>query len=437
MTYSTHTARTKTILCLALTGLLVLPAMALADEIWLEPAKQDANSKVGNWGTANLGGFLSYAKETHFAFHVPDNFVSFTQAIVVLIPSSTSTLDYRAKSNVARDGESHTTNPGSFSGSQAVTKDQLTEVDVSTIIPALIPSDYVTVNFEMGGSFEKTRVVGMRFVYEGAGASVAGTSCPAGQVLTGYNADGEPLCVDDMHVKGTGCPAGQVVTGYDANGNVQCAVDQDTDTDTRAQGSCSGGQVVSAINADGTVTCVVDADMHVKGTSCPAGEVLTGYDANGTPQCVAQIEDLSNSHNPCTDGGTDGGTRWTVSFSGLTVCDKDHGYTWQQHPTSTLRNWDDSIAYCQNLVVGGDDWALPERDVLETLVDTNSTGCTDAFAVTPCLPDDHSFDNEQSADYWSATEAGSNSAYLVFFGNGEVGLQGKDATFHAWCVRGG
>jgi len=37
----------------------VLPATVLADEIWLEPAKQDANSKVGNWATAKLGLLLN------------------------------------------------------------------------------------------------------------------------------------------------------------------------------------------------------------------------------------------------------------------------------------------------------------------------------------------------------------------------------------------
>lgn len=280
----------------------------------------------------------------------------------------------------------------------AVTGGQLTELDISTLLPTLMPSDYVTVNLELPTNKDNTQVVGLRFQYVGLDT--------------------------DTSVAGTSCPAGQVVTGYAADGTIQCKVDVDTDTNTNVfNTSCSGGQVLTGYTANGTPVCATD--MSVKGTACPAGEVLTGYDAAGAPQCVAQVVDLSNDHNPCTNGGTNVGTRWTVSHSGLTVCDKDTGYTWQQHPTSTTRNWDDSIAYCQNLVVGGTDWALPEIEVLETLVDTNNSN--------PALPTGHPFDNVQSAGYWSATTNALNptNAWSVNFHNGLVVDSGL-----AWCVRG-
>ena len=90
----------------------VLPATAQADEIWVYPAKQAQNSTVGNWATAKLGG---YHKNTHFAFHVPDNYDDAAdqpdmRAIVVLIPPRTTLLDYTVKVNVARKDQPHTMN---------------------------------------------------------------------------------------------------------------------------------------------------------------------------------------------------------------------------------------------------------------------------------------------------------------------------------------
>jgi hypothetical protein len=371
-----------------------VPSLALANEIWLEPSNRSANKAIGNWAAATIGG------ETHFAFHIPDSYDKAKEdshAVIVLLPQNDSTFDYIVRLNVARNGQPHTTMPADTGVlNVAVTGGQLAELDISTLLPTLMPSDYVTVNLELPNNKDSTQVVGMRFQYVGIDKSVAGSSCPAGQV----------------------------VTGYDANGVIQCKVD----LDTRAMGSCAAGEVISAVNANGTVTCV--ADMHVKNTSCPAGKVLTGYAANGAPQCVALVDPLANDHNPCTNGGTNVGTRWTVSHSGLTVCDKDTGHTWEQHPLSTERNWDDSIAYCQNLGLGGG-WELPELDVLETLVDTNNSD--------PALPTGHPFDNVQSAFYWSASTTASNPsrAWVVYFNNGDVSGSSKvNGGVHAWCVRG-
>ena len=83
---------------------------AQLEEIWLEPAKQDANSTVGNWGVAKLLSWYK-SKETHFAFHVPENFDESNQehlkAVIVLIPSTDGYLRYTAKLNVASEGDAH------------------------------------------------------------------------------------------------------------------------------------------------------------------------------------------------------------------------------------------------------------------------------------------------------------------------------------------
>lgn len=129
---------------------------------------------------------------------------------------------------------------------------------------------------------------------------------------------------------------------------------------------------------------------------------------------------------PCTSG-TPVGTRWVVSDTGRTVCDKITNKAWEQHPTSVERNWDDSIAYCQSLGAG---WELPPREILESLVDTNNSN--------PALPTGDPFTNVQSSYYWSATSHADfpANAWSVFFVNGDVNFFNKEADdFPAWCVR--
>ncbi len=150
-------------------------------------------------------------------------------------------------------------------------------------------------------------------------------------------------------------------------------------------------------------------------------------------QDLAVIKELvengggGGSEFPCATG-TPVGDRWVVSDSGRTVCDKNTNKTWEQHPTSLTRNWEDSIAYCQSLGAG---WELPELDILESLVDTNNSD--------PALPTDHPFDNVQSAFYWSASTHASDPTFAwgVNFGNGNVlDLDKVLGALFAWCVRG-
>ena len=159
-----------------LAALLTLPATARADELFVYPAKPDQNSRWGNWGTAKLGGYLLYGKETHFTFHIPDTYDAAApqptpRLVILLIPPETGNLDYTVKRNVAKDGEPHFNKVGSDSDIIGVTKGRLTEIDISALLDGvdLAVSDYVTVNFELNGYFEKTQVVGLRFAYAGTG----------------------------------------------------------------------------------------------------------------------------------------------------------------------------------------------------------------------------------------------------------------------------
>jgi hypothetical protein len=85
-------------------------------------------------------------------------------------------------------------------------------------------------------------------------------------------------------------------------------------------------------------------------------------------------------------------------------------------------------------VGGRKGWALPLREQLATLVDTQSALFTGGGL---CLPDGHPFSDVQSA-YWSATTGAvaPTLAWFVDFSNGNVLNGNKDGVGHAWCARG-
>lgn len=193
-------------LCFAPTAQASVDSSQL-EEIWLEPAKQDANKTVGNWGVAKLEGYRS--KETHFSFHVPENFdegarEGYTKAIIIVIPPKDGDLKFKAKINVASKGEHHTSSSDSLSSSVFGQKGKLTEIDVSDLLPELQSSNYVTVNFELGKSYKaKTQVVGMRFQYVSTGGA-AGPEGPQGPP----GADGERGPVGPPGIDGPPGPPG-------------------------------------------------------------------------------------------------------------------------------------------------------------------------------------------------------------------------------------
>ena len=92
--FTVLTGGTMVLGVVSLIAFLAIPSTGLANEIWLEPAKQAANKTVGNWATAQVN---KKRKETHFSFHIPDDFDSFTKAIVVLIPPKTTTFPWQER----------------------------------------------------------------------------------------------------------------------------------------------------------------------------------------------------------------------------------------------------------------------------------------------------------------------------------------------------
>ena len=171
---------------------------------------------------------------------------------------------------------------------------------------------------------------------------------------------------------------------------------------------------------------VLSTGVAWAGSLEPPAEAVDGS-GNPVPTTTEALEKLDRIILQPID---DGDIRF-VNFPFLgRVLDNRTGLEWEQSPSTTTRNHADSIAHCDGLSLGGqDNWRLPERDELASLVDLDSPGGTD-------LPPGHPFSNVQS-NYWSATlfPDTPTAAWVVGFGNPPVLPTSTGDSFGAWCVR--
>lgn len=131
--------------------------------------------------------------------------------------------------------------------------------------------------------------------------------CPSGYVMTGLNS-GAPQCVPippGTNHPGASCPAGQAVQGFDANGNAVCA----SVVPTTFSAGCPDGQVLQGFNG-GEPQCVVQpgagagAVKLAVGTGC--GECPHGSFPYPGQGYACNVKDEQGSIRPPTAG-----TFWT------------------------------------------------------------------------------------------------------------------------------
>jgi hypothetical protein len=114
-----------------------------------------------------------------------------------------------------------------------------------------------------------------------------------------------------------------------------------------------------------------------------------------------------------------------VSNGDGTVADQSTGLTWMQADDGVGRNWEEALAYCEAMELGGeDDWRLPGVKELQGIVDyTRSPDTTDSAAIDPIFGATEITDPEGAPNfgyYWSNTthldgiNLGTYASYVAF-----------------------
>jgi hypothetical protein len=131
------------------------------------------------------------------------------------------------------------------------------------------------------------------------------------------------------------------------------------------------------------------------------------------------VDDASHATNIYTDN-SDG-----------TVTDISSSLMWQQASSSKEMAWEQALAYCEKLKLGGYiDWRLPALDELRDLVDGSRH--------SPAINTNY-FPNTHSSNYWSSTTYAyyTGYAWLVYFDIGSVSCTNKYNSSYVRAVRGG
>jgi Protein of unknown function (DUF1566) len=114
-----------------------------------------------------------------------------------------------------------------------------------------------------------------------------------------------------------------------------------------------------------------------------------------------------------------------------TVTDTSSGLMWQQKAGSSTQTWEQALAYCEGLNLGGHtDWRLPTIKELGSLVDYSR--------YNPAINTTY-FPNEAASWYWSSTTlaSGYGYAWIVDFNYGYDSNNRKTDSNYVRSVRGG
>jgi hypothetical protein len=120
-----------------------------------------------------------------------------------------------------------------------------------------------------------------------------------------------------------------------------------------------------------------------------------------------------------------------VDIGNGTVTDISTGLMWQQAAPANGMTWQQALAYCEGLSLGGyTDWRLPTKKELISLVDYSH--------YSPAIDPDY-FPGTAASWYWSSTSDVSHTygAWVVDFDYGNVGNGSKSHAGYVRAVRGG
>lgn len=126
----------------------------------------------------------------------------------------------------------------------------------------------------------------------------------------------------------------------------------------------------------------------------------------------------------------------SYEISDETVTDQVTGLVWQRQVPPRGYTWPAAREACQDLVLAGhDDWRLPSRVELVSLIDNERTEPAIDLEAFPFVPG-----NRPLSDwYWTSTPAATDptKAWYVYFYFGYPDTDVQSSDFPARCVRGG
>lgn len=136
--------------------------------------------------------------------------------------------------------------------------------------------------------------------------------------------------------------------------------------------------------------------------------------------------------------GTTAGEAFKDNGDG-TVTDKNTGLMWQRDDDGKQRSWNDSVAYCRNLSLGGhSDWRLPSIVNLLSIWTSSDSKAGASKRYFPSMKLSEELYPGVHASYWSSTEASGapDMAAFVSFNDGGAHVGTKDFfAFYSRCVR--
>lgn len=158
---------------------------------------------------------------------------------------------------------------------------------------------------------------------------------------------------------------------------------------------------------------------------------------DGRIKCYPTISGGNNGYYVRYVRGESYGENQFVDNLDGTVTDTNSVLVWQQSDSGEGMNWEEALAYCENLdLAGNSDWRLPNAKELQSIVDySRSPDATDSAAIDPVFSVSQIINEAGQTDYpyfWTSTthanQRGVESAAYIAFGR----AMGYMSQFGGW-----
>ena len=108
---------------------------------------------------------LTDGNDAIFLFHIPNDFTTLTDAVVVVLPDASETIQWDIDTDFGANGEAYNANTDSVTDDTlAVTLSQLAECDVSAGLTGIAAGDYVGMSFQSNTTNIQVVILRIRYI---------------------------------------------------------------------------------------------------------------------------------------------------------------------------------------------------------------------------------------------------------------------------------